>query len=76
MRTLPPIMLHLLPPFAPCFSRRVWGQAGEVVVGTLLTPGKRTMTAALRVLGLAQHPRCERYHRVLNRATRSQTFLC
>jgi len=69
MRTLPPIMLHLLVPCAPCFSRRVWGHAVELVVGALLTPGKRTVTAALRVLGLAQHPRCERSQRVLNRAT-------
>jgi len=69
MRTLPPIMLHILAPYAPCFSHRVWGHAVELVVGALLTPGKRTVTAALRVLGLAQHPRFERYHRVLNRAT-------
>jgi len=67
MRTLPPIMLHLLTPFAPCFSRRVWGHAVELVVGALLTPGKRTVTAALRALGLAQERRFERYHRVLNR---------
>jgi len=60
MRTLPPIMRHLLAPFAPYFSRRMWGHAVELVVGALLTPGKRTVTAALRVLGLAQHPRFER----------------
>ncbi len=39
------------------------------MVGALLTPGKRTVTAALRVLGLAQYPYSERDHRVLYRAT-------
>ena len=39
-----------------------------LVVGTLLAPGKRTVTAALRVMGLEHTPRFERYHRVLNRA--------
>jgi len=68
MRTLPPIMVHTLAPFALCFSRRVWEHAVELVVGALLTRGKRTVTAALRVLGLAQQPRFERDHRVLNRA--------
>lgn len=68
MPTLPPAMLALLAPFAPLFDRRVWPSAVVLVVGTLLAPGKRTVTAALRVLGLAHTPRFERYHRVLNRA--------
>src|ERR671927_2007072 len=68
MPTLPPAMLLLLAPFAPLFRRRVWPSALVLVVGTLLAPGKRTVTAALRVLGLAQARRFERYHRVLNRA--------
>jgi len=33
-----------------------------------LTPGKRTVAAALRVAGLAHPRRFERYHRALNRA--------
>jgi hypothetical protein len=61
-------MLTLLAPFAPLFRRRVWPYALVLVVGTLLAPGKRTVTAALRVMGLAQARRFERYHRVLNRA--------
>jgi hypothetical protein len=68
MPTLPPAMLALLAPFAPLFRRRVWPSAVVLVVGTLLAPGKRTVTAALRVLGLAHTRRFERYHRVLNRA--------
>jgi len=61
-------MLVLLAPFAPLFDRRVWPYAVVLVVGTLLAPGKRTVTAALRVMGLAHTRRFERYHRVLNRA--------
>src|SRR5215208_6041714 len=68
MLTLPPGMLALLAPFAPLFGRRVWPSALVLVVGTLLAPGKRTVTAALRVMGLAHTRRFERYHRVLNRA--------
>jgi len=61
-------MLALLAPFAPLFGRRVWPSALVLLAGTLLAPGKRTVTAALRVLGLAHTRRFERYHRVLNRA--------
>ena len=67
MPTLPPGMLSLLAPFALHFSRRVWPHALVLVVGTLLAPGRRTVTAALRAVGLDQHRRFERYHRVLNR---------
>lgn len=68
MPTLPPAMLDLLAPFAPLFRRRVWPYALVLIVGTLLAPGKRTVTAALRVMGLEHTRRFERYHRVLNRA--------
>ena len=40
----------------------------QVLLGTLLAQGPRTVTAALRAMGLAQERRFERYHRVLNRA--------
>jgi DDE superfamily endonuclease len=68
MPTLPPAMLHLVAPFGPLLSRRVWRHALVLVAGAVLAPGKRTVTAALRVMGLAQARRFERYHRVLNRA--------
>ncbi|MFN8540447.1 MAG: transposase [Thermomicrobiales bacterium] len=68
MPTLPPAMLHLLTPFAPLFARRVWTRALVLVAGALLTPGRRTVCAALRVMGLGQTRRWTAYHRVLNRA--------
>jgi hypothetical protein len=61
-------MLLLLAPFAPLFSRRVWPSALVLVAGAILAPGARTVAAALRVVGLAQDRRFERYHRVLSRA--------
>jgi hypothetical protein len=68
MPTLPPTMLALLAPFAPLFSCRIWPRVLIFMAGTLLAPGKRTVTAALRVMGLAQTRRFERCHRALNRA--------
>ena len=68
MPALPPAMLHLLAPFAPLFARRVWCHALVLVAGAILTPGRRTVCAALRVMGLSQTKRWTRYHRVLNRA--------
>ena len=61
MPTLPPGMLRLLAPFAPPFARRVWRHALVLLAGALLAPGRRTVTAALRVMGLAQDRRFGRY---------------
>jgi hypothetical protein len=68
MQTLPTRMLHLLNPFVPLFSKRLWPQVQVLLVGTILAPGKRTVTAALRVMGLENTKQFQRYHRVLNRA--------
>lgn len=54
--------------FAQLFSQRVWPQALTLVMGALLAPGKRTVSQMLRVMGLADDPQFQRYHRVLNRA--------
>jgi hypothetical protein len=68
MPTRPRTILPLVAAFAPVFSRRVWRYARVLAAGALLTPGQRTVAAALRVVGLADARRFERYHRVLNRA--------
>src|SRR3712207_4840870 len=68
MRTLPAMMLHLLNPFVPLFSRRLWPHVQVLLAGAILTPGKRTVSAALRVTGVGQSEQFQRYHRVLNRA--------
>jgi hypothetical protein len=50
------------------FSKRTWEHVQVLVVGALLAPGKRTVTAVLRVMGLSQERQFQKYHRVLNRA--------
>lgn len=54
--------------FAPLFSSSVWPYACNLMVGALLAPGRRTVSAILRVLGCSQSRRFQNYHRVLNRA--------
>jgi hypothetical protein len=54
--------------FAPLFSTPVWAHAQILAVGAILCPGKRTVTSALRIMGLSQEKKFTNYHRVLNRA--------
>jgi hypothetical protein len=68
VHTLPPKMVQALVPFAPLFSKRVFQHAQLLLVGAILTPGRRTVSSALRAMGLDQHKRFHRYHRVLSRA--------
>src|SRR5687768_11997004 len=68
MLTLPAELLPLIVEFAPLFSKPVWEHAQVLLVGAILAPGKRTVTACLRVMGLSQEKRFVNYHRVLNRA--------
>ena len=49
MPPLPVAIILLLAPFAPRFSRRVWGHAQSLLLGAILTPGARTVAAALRL---------------------------
>jgi DDE superfamily endonuclease len=69
MPPLPEAIILVLAPFAPLFSPRVWLHAQVLLLGAILTPGARTVTAALRVMGLAMERHFTNYHRVLNRAT-------
>src|SRR5215217_7274696 len=69
MRTLPATMIQILSPFAPLFSERVWQHAQVLLAGAILAPGRRTVSSALRAMGLDQHKRFHRYHRVLSHAS-------
>jgi hypothetical protein len=69
MPPLPEAIILVLAPFAPLFSHRVWCHAQWLLLGAILAPRARTVTAALRVMGLATERRFTNYHRVLNRAT-------
>jgi DDE superfamily endonuclease len=66
---LPEAIIRILAAFAPLFSERVWRHAQVLLLGAMLTPGPRTVTGALRVMGLALERHFTNYHRVLNRAT-------
>lgn len=68
MPILPPEIMIALAPFMQIFSLRVWDWAQVLVVGAILAPGKRTVTAALQVMGLKDEQQYQNYHRVLNRA--------
>ncbi len=68
MPTLPAEYLNLIQVFAPLFSNLVWQHAQVLLVGAILTPGQRTVAAALRIMGLSAEPHFQTYHRVLNRA--------
>ena len=46
-----------------------------LLVGAILAPGKRTVTAILRIMGLSQERHFQNYHRVLNRAVWSNLRL-
>jgi hypothetical protein len=69
MHALPTTMIRLLAPFAPLFSKRVWQHVQVLLAGAILAPGRRTVSSALRAMGLDQHKRFHRYHRVLSRAS-------
>jgi DDE superfamily endonuclease len=69
MPPLPEAIIPVLAPFAPLFSHRVWRHAQLLLLGAILTPSARTVTAAWRATGLAAERHFTNYHRVLNRAT-------
>ena len=61
-------IIRLLAVFAPLFSERVWSHAQLLLVGAMLAPGKRTVSAILRVMGRSDDAHFTNFHRVLNRA--------
>ena len=68
MLTLPDAIVAVLIPFAPLFHCRTWQKAQVLLVGAILAPGRRTVAATLRVMGLSDDRNYARYHHVLNRA--------
>src|SRR5947199_1363997 len=54
-------------PFRHGFSNPTWQHVLVLIAGAILSPGRRTVAAALRVTGLDQDPCFTNYHRVLNR---------
>ena len=68
MLNLPSSIMALVEPFRPLFHESTWVKVQILLVGSILACGKRTVTAALRAVGLADEPGFSKYHQVLNRA--------
>ena len=68
MPPLPAAIILVFAPFAPLVSPRGWRHAQLLLRGAMLAPGARTVTTALRVIGLAAERRFTNDPRVLNRA--------
>jgi DDE superfamily endonuclease len=65
---LPARFLSCLAEFADLFTRPTWPNVLMLLVGVILTPGRRTIAAALRILGRERDPKFCTFHRILNRA--------
>ena len=65
---VPEVLAAWMRPFRGYFTHAVWRHALVLVAGALLAPGRRTVTAALRVMGLEQAPGFAVHHRVLSHA--------
>lgn len=68
MPTLQAEYITILRAFARLFSKRIWEHTRILLIGAILSPAERTVTAALRVMGLSGEKHFQNYHRVLNRA--------
>ena len=65
---IPPILLTLMAAFREFFTAPVWDHVLVLVTGAVLTTGKRTVSAVLRVMGLSQSGDFALYHHVLSQA--------
>ena len=68
MPTLQAEYITILGAFARLFSKRIWEHTKILLMGAILAPAERTVTAGLRVMGLSGEKHFQNYHRVLNRA--------
>ena len=66
--SVPEVLAAWMRPFRGYFTAAVWRHALVLVAGAVLAPGRRTVTAALRVMGLGQAPGFAVHHRVLSHA--------
>src|SRR5438876_8352832 len=87
--SLPRPIITILAHFEPLFTTPTWKKVVILLIGTVLARGRRTVTAALRQMGLQMDSHFSSFHQVLNRARWSplavsrrllqvliQTFVC
>ena len=60
-------IISVLSVFAVAFTAPTFAKSLILLYGTILAPGRRTIAAALRMVGLANDKHFTNYHRVLNR---------
>src|SRR3954465_13392626 len=63
--SVPAVLAAWMQPFASAFTPASWRHVLVLVAGVVLAPGPRTVTAALRVIGLAHGAGVAAYPRVL-----------
>ena len=68
MRSLPQGMAAILKPFSSLFTVPTWKHMLVLLTGAILCQGARRVSTILRIMGLSQERRFEKYHRVLNLA--------
>jgi hypothetical protein len=73
--SLPTPIIQVLQHFRPAFTSPTWHKVQILVVGTLLARGRRTVTAALKQMGLHQDQHFTLYHQLLNRACWSSLIM-
>jgi hypothetical protein len=56
-------LMSLMLLFTPLFSKQVWESAVVLVVGAILAPGERTVSAVLSVMGLCDISNYQNYYR-------------
>jgi hypothetical protein len=64
--SVPRILAEWMRPFTGVFSSCIRRHVLVLVAGAILSPGRRTVTAALRLMGLEPTPDFALYHRVLS----------
>lgn len=67
MGSLSPVILSVFLPFAKLFSRPSWENAVTLLLGAILSVGRRTVCSALRTMGMEHEVGFSKYHRLLNR---------
>lgn len=65
---LPAEIIAVTAAFRPAFTEPTYQKGLELLIGTILTRGRRTVASALRAIGKGQETKWSKYHHVLNRA--------
>jgi DDE superfamily endonuclease len=65
---VPDILGRWMAPFEALFTRPTWRHVLVLAAGSLLAPGRRTVTSALSIMGRREIATFTNFHRVLNRS--------